>query len=167
MHIDAKATPEHAARISDAGHLVERIANRQRMEHRPPGAHRVLAAGGEHTRDIAVGHGLARHIDGRGHEIARRLAGRERDHDRLELQVCGALREIERLAKRLLGLDKIDHRPRLHAARQGMTKADHLDRVRAPAQRVLRCVRPQPRDQAGDLASSHIERRNHGGALGR
>src|SRR5262249_15446124 len=33
MHIDAKAAPDHAARIADAGHFVERIADRQRMEH--------------------------------------------------------------------------------------------------------------------------------------
>ena len=81
MHIDAEAAPQHAARITDAGHFVERIADRQGMQHRPPGANRMLAAGREHTRDVAVGNGLACHIDGRGHQLARRLAGRKRDHD--------------------------------------------------------------------------------------
>ena len=33
MHVDAELARQHAARIADAAHAVERIADRQRMQH--------------------------------------------------------------------------------------------------------------------------------------
>ena len=54
MHVDAELARQHAARIADAGGVVERVADRQRMQHGAAGARRMAAAGGEHARDVAV-----------------------------------------------------------------------------------------------------------------
>ena len=61
------------------------------------------------------------------------------------------------MAHRLLGLRQIDHRAGLHAARLGMTDAEHLDAVAAPPQHILRPLRLEPGDQADDLAGADIE----------
>src|SRR5262245_27587444 len=71
------------------------------------------------------------------------------------------------MAHRLFGLGEIDLRARLHAERVGVPDTENLDAVGAPPQRLLRPVRPQPRDQADDLAGAHIERGDQRGALGR
>ena len=86
MHIDTEAAPEHAARIADAAAIVERIGDRQRVQHDTAAAQRMPAASGEHTRDVAVAHGRADHVDGSRHQFARGLAGRDRDHHRFKLQ---------------------------------------------------------------------------------
>ena len=56
------------------------------------------------------------------------------------------------------GLGEIDHRAGLHAARDRVRNALDLDGVAAAAQHVLRRLRLQPRDQAGDLAGADVER---------
>ncbi len=60
MHVDAEAAAQHAARIADAGHAVERVADRQRMQHGAAGTRRMPAAGGQDARDVAVGDGRSR-----------------------------------------------------------------------------------------------------------
>ena len=47
----------------------------------------------------------------------------------------------------------------LHALRLGMADAEHLDRMGAARQHVLRRARLQPRDHADDLAGADVERR--------
>ena len=71
-----------------------------------------------------------------------------------------ALGAIDGLADRLFGLGEIDHTARLGAARGRMAEADHLDGMAPAGQHLLRRMRPQPRNQAGDLARADIERGN-------
>ena len=72
-------------------------------------------------------------------EAAMQLAadppGGNRHQHRFDLHLGGALGEIDGVADRFLGIDQIDHRAGLHAARAGMAEADHLDGMAAPAQR--------------------------------
>src|SRR5262249_37566967 len=89
---------------------------------------------------------------------ARDAAGRNRDDDRLDVNAGCALRPIDGLADRRLRFDQIDHGAGFHAARLGVTEAEHLDRVAAPAQHFLRRARGEPTDQAGDLAGADVER---------
>ena len=49
----------------------------------------------------------------------------------------------------------------------GMAEADDLDGMAPPAQHLLRRLRLEPRDQAGDLAGADVERRDQRRALGR
>ena len=138
MHVDAEAAADHAARVADAAGVVERIADRQRMQHGAAGARRMAAAGGKNPRDVAVRHRRAGDIDRGGHELAAGSPGRHRDDHGFELQLGGALGEIDGLADRGFGGGEIDHRAGLHAACAGMAEADHLDRVAAAAQRLPR-----------------------------
>ena len=99
-------------------------------------------------------------IDAEINSLASRPAETETTTD-FELHLGGALGEIDGLAHRRLDLGEIDHGAGLHAARERVAEADHLDRVGAPRQHVLRRARLEARDQAGDLAGADIERGDH------
>ncbi len=90
-------------------------------------------------------------------QLSLHAAGGDREHDRLDPHAGHLLGERNRLADRVLGFAGIDHRAGLDAARLDMADADHIDGVAAPDQRVARLARPQPADQAGDLAGADIE----------
>ena len=139
VHVDAELARQHAARVADAAGVVERVADRQRMQHGAAGAHRMAAAGGEHAVDVAVADRRRRRssIEARD-ELAGRAAGGHRDDDRLELHPRGALGEVDALAHRGFRLGEIDHGAGLHAARERVAEADDVDRMGAPAQHVLR-----------------------------
>ena len=138
---------EHAARIADAAIVVERVADRQRMQHGAALAHRMMAAGGEHALDVGVAHGRRLHVHGRGEQLARRAPGGDRQHDRVDMHAGGALGGVDRVAQHLLGRRDVDHAAGLHALRLGVADAEHLDRMGAARQHVLRRARLQPRDQ--------------------
>ena len=98
------------------------------------------------------------------------LASRPADTDTItefDLDAAHALGRGDRVAHRLLGLGEIDHGPGLDAAGAGMADAEDFHGVAAPAQRLLRQARLQPRDQAGDLGGADVERRDQRRALGR
>ena len=57
---------------------------------------------------------------------------------------------------------KIDHCAAFDAVRPLMADAEHLAAVGAPAQRLRRLHRRQPRDQANDLRSADVEHRQQG-----
>ena len=78
--------------------------------------------------------------------------------NRIDAHLGGTLGEIDGVTDRFLGIDKIDDRAGLHAARAGVRKADHLDRVASAAQCVALRIGRQPRDQARDLAGADVER---------
>ena len=91
------------------------------------------------------------------------LASRPADSDSTtdSISTAGhALGGIDGLTNGVLGLRQIDDTAGLHAARIGMAEADDLDGVAAAGQDLLRLLRPQPRDQADDLARSDVERGN-------
>ena len=160
VHVDAELARQHAARLADAAHAVERIADRQRMQHDAAGAHRMIAAGGERAGDVAVGDAGAGDIDVDRIEI--RCAGRPDDTDSTTDSSCtDASRSARSTAWRTacFGLGEIDHGAGLHAARLGVADAENLDAVAAPPQHVLRALRLEPRDQADDLAGADVERR--------
>ena len=117
VHVDAEFARQHAARLADAAHAVERIADRQRMQHDAAGAHRMLAAGRQRAGDVAVGDAGAGDVDVDRVEFAGGPAGRHRQHHRFKLHRGVALGEIDGVAHRLLGLRQIDHRAALDAAR--------------------------------------------------
>ena len=70
MHVDAEPCAEHAARIADAVDAVDRIADRQRMQHGAAVAQRMPAAGGKHARDVALGDRGADDFDVGGEQFA-------------------------------------------------------------------------------------------------
>ena len=160
MHVDAEMARQHAARIADAAGVVEHVTDRQRMQYGASGAHGMAAAGGEHAGDVALADGRARDLDGGGDELARRAAGGDRDHDRIELHPGRALGEIGALPHRGFRFGEIDHRAALHAAGDRVAEADDVDRMGAPAQHVLRLARLEAPDQARDLAGPDVERGN-------
>ena len=61
VEVDAEPFADHAAGLDDVGLAVQRIAGRQGVHHRAPGANRMGARGGEHAlhvgrRDRAAAH---------------------------------------------------------------------------------------------------------------
>ena len=81
MHVDAKPSTDHAARIADAALVVERISDRQRVQDRAALADRMAAAGGEHALDVGIADGRGFHVHGRGELLARGAPGGDRqDH---------------------------------------------------------------------------------------
>ena len=101
-----------------------------------------------------------RDLDGGAQTLARKPARRHRHDDQLDLAFGAALGEVDRMSHRLLGIDEVDDVAGLHAERLGVAEPDHLDRVAATPQHVLRRLRFQPADQAGDLAGADVERRD-------
>ena len=120
--------------------FVEHVADRERMQHGAPGAHRMAAAGGQHAGDVALGD-RARDLDRSGDQLARRPAGGDRDHHRMQLHLRRPLGDVDGLAHRRFGFGEIDHGAGLDAARQRMAEAEHLDRVAALRQHVLGLAR--------------------------
>ena len=164
MHVDAEALAEHAARLANAGDGVQRVADRQRMQHGAPVAHRMAAGRRQHAADVAIGHRAAGKFDVGDEALAAETAAGQRNHDGFELHLGLAFGDIDGLAHHFLDLDQVDHAAGLHAARRGMGEAEHVHAVAAPAQHVLRRLRLEPRDHAGDLAGADIETGDHGGA---
>ena len=147
--------------------VVERIADRQRMQHGAAGAHRMAAAGGQHAGDVAVGDGRSRRR--RSRPTISSLAGapgRDRDDDRFELQPARCARRDRRpgAPPPRPRRDRSRRRPSCRA-RAVWPKPMTSTRVAAPAQHVLRRLRLEPRDQADDLAGADVERRDERRAL--
>src|SRR5579862_4774507 len=138
VHVNAEFSAEAGARIADAVGPVDRIAHGQRMQHGAAVALRMAAAGGEHARDIAFGNAGADDLDVGGEHFAGEASRRNRQHDRLDLDLCHAFGGIDRLADHLFGLRQIDDTAGLHAARAGVAEADHFDGVAPSGQNLLR-----------------------------
>ena len=64
VHVDAELPGHHAAGVADALDAVERVADRQRVQHRAALAGGVAHAGGGHPGDVIGGHGAAPDIGG-------------------------------------------------------------------------------------------------------
>src|SRR5207248_5462575 len=64
--------------------LVERKADRQRMQDGAPAAHRMAAAGGQHTLDVGVRRAVAANVDAGRIELAADASGGDGDDDRLD-----------------------------------------------------------------------------------
>ena len=141
MHIDAKTVTDHAARLADTGSGVQRIADRQRMQHGAAVAHRMTAGGGQNAGDVAVGDGAAVQFDVGDETFAVEAAAGQRHHRGFKLHAGHALGGIDGVTDDLLRLDQIDHRAGLHAARRRMGKAHDAHAVAAPAQHILRRLR--------------------------
>ena len=130
--------------------VVERIADRQRMQHGAAVAHRMAAAGRQHAGDVAVGDGAAGDVDVGGEaarcRAARRTATRTTDSS---CTPAHALGDVDGLADHLLGLGEIDHarRPSCRARRCGRSRAPRrrgcggAARPAAPAARAARSGR--------------------------
>ena len=159
VHVDAEAGAQHAARLANAADGVERVADRQRMQHGAPVAHRMAARRRQHAADVAVGNGAAGEFNIGDKTFAAEPAAGERHHHGFELNLGHVLGDIDGLAHRLLDLDQVDHAAGFHAARRGVGEAQNAHTVRAPAQHVLRRLRLEPRDEAGDLAGADVETR--------
>ena len=130
MHVDAEFARQHAARLADAAHVVERIADRQRMQHHPaaraPNAGCRPRARGRCRRRSTVEPAT---LTDAAKQLAREPPGGDRDARPIRAaRPADALGEIDGMADRLLGLGEIDHGARLHAARFGVADAEDLDR---------------------------------------
>jgi hypothetical protein len=158
---------EHAARLADAGGLVEGVADGQRMQHGATVSHGMAAGGRQHAGDLGVGHHAVAKFDVGDETLAAETAARERHHHRLKLQAGRALGEIDGLAHHLFGFHQVDHGARLHAVRRDVRKAHDAYAVAAPAQHVARRLRFQPRDHADDLAGADVEGGHRGGTARR
>src|SRR5436190_750798 len=143
-------------------HAVERVADRHRVQHDTTGANRMIATGRKCAGDVAVGDAGTGDVDVDRIRLAGGTAGRKRQHHRLKLYRSVVLGEIDSMAHRLFDLRQIDHRTGLHAARLGVANAENLDAVGTPAQRVLRTLRFESRNQADDLAGADVQPRDDG-----
>ena len=160
VHIDAEAAAQHAARIADAVGAVDRVADRQRVQHRAAVAQRMPAAGREHARDVAFRDGRAGDVDIGGKQLAGKTPGRDRQHHGFDFDRGHLFGRIHRQTDGFFGLGKIDHTAALHAASLGVTEADDFDRMSPAGQDLLRRMWPQPGDEAGDFARAHVKRRD-------
>src|SRR6266566_2995236 len=109
MHVNAEPVPQHAAGVTYPGCLIDRIAERHRVQDCPAFAHRMPAPRAEHSRNVPLADRRAGNIDGCGNELAYRSATGNRDDHRLELHFRRALSEIGTLPDRGLRLGKIDN----------------------------------------------------------
>ena len=167
MHVHAKPVGQHAARLADAAHAVERIADRHRMQHHAVAADAMAASRIEHPRDVAIDDGAAGDIHRGLVKLAGQPAAGNGDHDRFKFDAGGAFGALDGHAHRLFGLREVDHRAALHAARLGMADTEYLHAMGAMAQDVLRGPRLQACDQAHDLVGADVEHANGGRAVGR
>ena len=156
MHVDAERLAEHADRIVHAAIGVERIADRQRMQHHPPVAHRMRAAGAQHALDVGSPTTAPPTLTLAEKRLALQPAAGEIDDEAADRDLGHALGRVDGEPDRALGLFEVDDDAGLDAARAGGGEAEHLDRMRAAAQR-LAVARLQPRDQAADLGRADVE----------
>ena len=159
VHVDAERSPTMPRGSRDAAFAVERIADRQRMDHRAPVAHR-MAAPAPSTRSISASSAswpprstLAEKA------LALQPAGGDVDDQRVDRDPRHALGRVDGKPDGLLGRVEIDDDAGLDAARALVAEAEHLDAVRAAAQRLAVIARLQPRDQAADLGRADVEDR--------
>ena len=165
VHVDAELPRHHASGIADALDAVQRVADRQRMQHGAALAGGVAHAGGGDAGNVGRGDRAALDV-GRGFDqLTLQPAARYREQHGLDPDLGHAFGQRHRLAHRLLAFGEIDHRAGLDAARLDLAVADQFDGMAAAAQGVVRRARLQPRDHAGDLAGADIERRHQRGAL--
>ena len=64
VHVDAELPRNHAAGVADAFDAIQRVADRQRVQHRAPLAGGVTHAGGGHAGDVVRGDRAASDIGG-------------------------------------------------------------------------------------------------------
>ena len=100
-------------------------------------------------------------------QLALEPAARDRQQHGFDPDLGHAFGERHRLPHRLLAFGEIDDGPGLDAARLDLAIAHQLDGVAAPAQRIARRTRFQPRDHACDLAGPDVERSDQRGAPAR
>src|SRR5450631_4450172 len=135
------------------------------MQHGPALAGGVVHAGGGDPADLGGGNRSAANIGCGFDQLTMQPAARNREQHRFDPNLGHALGQRHRLAYRLLAFGEIDHGACLDAARLDLAVTDQLDGMAAPAQRVVRRARLQPRDHAGDLAGADIEGCHQRGAL--
>ena len=148
MHVDAEPLADHAARIEDAAAVVDREADRDRMDDLAIRrvAHRIAAF--EHLAHIGVAD-LAPADGDLGLDDARgAIAARQVDDGAVDLLAGHLLGGMHRAADRGAGGLKIDDRAAAHAARDLLADAED-------ARLVL-----DPRDKAADLRRADIDRRD-------
>ena len=123
VHVDAELARQHPARIADAVGVVDHVADRQRVQHRAGFADRVTAAGRQDTGDFTIGDRRVRDFDRRRNQLAGGPSGRDRDDDRLQLQLRRAFGKIDGLPHRRLRGSEIDHGAGLHATGERMSES--------------------------------------------
>src|SRR5487761_2336583 len=134
------------------------------MQHGAAVAYRMAASRRQHAADVAIGHRAAGEVDGSDETLAAEAAAGKRYHHGFELHLGLAFGDVDGLADHLLDLDQVDYAAGFHTAGRGMGKSENAHAVRAPPQHVLRRLRLEPGDQAGDLAGADIEAGHHRGA---
>ena len=161
VDVDAERLAEHADRIGKAAIAVERIADRQSMQHDAPLAHRMRAAGAEQALDVGLGDRAA-DVHAGGERLALQASAGDIDDEAADGDLGHALGRVDGEPDRLLRLVEIDDDAGLDAARTGRREAEHFHRMHAAAER-LAVARLQPRDHAADLGRADVE---HGDGRG-
>ena len=147
--------------------VVERVTDRQRVQHGAAFARRMMAAGREHALDVGVADDRLLQLHGGGEQFAGGAAGGDGQHDAVDMHARRALGLIDRMAQHLLGRHDVHDIAGLHALRLRVADAEHVDRMGAARQHILRRARFQPRDRAHDLAGADVQRANDRRALAR
>ena len=159
MHVDGELAADQAARIEHAGHAVQCVTGRQRMEHRLAGPQRMGRGMGKHALDVPVADRAGAQIDAGRVMLRGDAPAGQVDDDRLHLDLRHALGRVDRGTDRLLGAFEIDDRAALEAERALMADADDAGDMGAPAQPLIGLGRVQLGDQADDLAGADVENR--------
>src|SRR5229473_6293477 len=152
MHVDAEPLADHAARVEDAAAVVDRKADRDRMNHLPVGCFPGPVAALEDLAHVAIGDLVAPHADFRLDDARGGIAARQVG-DGAPYRFTGhLLGGVYGIADRIGGGIEIDDRSALHAARDLMADAED-------ARLVF-----DPRDEAADLGRADVDRRDHAAA---
>ena len=138
MHVDAERLAQHADRIVHAAIGVERVADRQRMQHHPPVAHRMRAAGARAHAGCRLSDDRSADVDARREGLALQPAAGEVDDQAADRDLGHALGRVDGEPDRALGFLEVDDDAGLDAARASGGEAEHLDRMRAAAQLLAR-----------------------------
>jgi hypothetical protein len=116
----------------------------------------------KHSLDILVGRHLAAYRNRRSKKFARHPTGRDREHNRLDMQSRHAFGRIHGLPHRPFRLAKIYDSASLDAAGPGMPDAKNLNTMGAARQHLSGRAGLESRDHASNLAGANIESTNHG-----
>ena len=91
MHVETEALRQHAAGLAHPPHVVEGIAEGERMQHHAAVAHGMPAAGRQQPRNVAIADGGARDIDRGGEAFAAKPSGGDRNRNRFQMHPGGLL----------------------------------------------------------------------------
>src|SRR3974390_886329 len=131
------------------------------MQDRAAIAQRMPASRRQDPRNIVLRYRGAHELNLCREQFACRSPRRYRQHHGFDFDRSHSFGGIYGAPDRVLSLHQIDDGSGLGPARNGVAETDHLDRMAAPGQNLLRTMRTKPADQTNPFARTDVERGNY------